>query len=139
MRKTKSRSKLSEALREMRSRAGLSQEGLARELFVSLQTVTLWETKRVPTGITLARLSDLAEYYGYKDVQQVFEAELDQLPPAVAADIKRERKRWEEIYGALDDIQREFEENCAGLISGKCDDLWNMLRSAQAWAWRNQR
>jgi DNA-binding XRE family transcriptional regulator len=143
MKKTRAdKSRVSAALREMRTRQGRSQEGMARELYVSLQTMTLWETKRPPGGIILARLADFAEENGYADLQQVFESELEKLSPAVGTEIKRERERWAGIYDSLDSIRHlvaRSESEWASMIDRECDRLFQKLQEAQARAWRNQR
>ena len=89
--KARSKSPVSIALRELRQRVGFSQEALARELMVSLQTCTLWETKRPPSGIMLVRLSEMAEYYGHTDLKAVFEEALKKLPPAEAVKLELDR------------------------------------------------
>jgi DNA-binding XRE family transcriptional regulator len=140
MRTTKSRLKspVSTALRELRQRVGFSQGTLARELKVALQTCVLWETKRPPSGIMLVRLSELAEYYGHADLQKVFEQALKKLPPVVLADIEAERSRWKEINAYLDSIQDSSTLDPVE-ISQHCDDIRQLLEQIRAWNWRNQR
>ena len=140
MRTTKARLKspVSKALRELRERVGFSQGTLAQELRVALQTIVLWETKRPPSGIMLVRLSQLAEEYHHADLQEVFEEALKALPPAVLADIERERQRWQEIEAMLGWIQDKVEGRDTE-ISQYCDDIRHLLADIQAWNWRNQR
>jgi transcriptional regulator with XRE-family HTH domain len=132
------KSPVSTALRELRSRTGFTQEGLARKLSVSLQTVALWETKRPPSGIMLARLATLAAEHRYKDLKQIFENALAELPPAVVAEVNRERERWKRIFRWVDDIEEAAEED-PDSIRSLCDMLRDDLEEAQASAWRNQR
>jgi hypothetical protein len=50
-----------------------------------------------------ARLLEMAEYYGYLDLKTAFEEAISNLPPAAAAEIKREPERWND--GLLHDIR----------------------------------
>jgi DNA-binding XRE family transcriptional regulator len=134
---TRLKSPVSAALREMRHRAGLSQGDVSQELRIALQTCVLWETKRPPSGIMLVRLSQMADYYKYSDLKQVFEDALAKLPPAVAADIKEERERWRMVEAMLGWIQDKAPDDTD--IARYCHDIWELLEEIQAWNWRNQR
>lgn len=51
----------------MRLKLGLTQEGLAREMGVSLPTVGRWESWKSPQGISLARILCFAESRGREE------------------------------------------------------------------------
>jgi transcriptional regulator with XRE-family HTH domain len=139
MRKTKARLKnpVSAALRELRQRAGLSQEGLARMLRVAVQTCVLWETKRPPTGVILLRLSDLAAHYHFDDLKEVFEKAIASLPPAIVADIRKEREMWEAVESRVDGLEHfapgssEYQREIA--------EIGELISEIKERSWRNQR
>lgn len=61
-----------EAMRELRSQLGISQEKLARQLDLTLKTISRYETVKPPTGKVLTKLHDLAANAGRSDLAKVF-------------------------------------------------------------------
>jgi len=66
------RTPISQALIELRTRLGDSQQAFSNRLGVALQTVTRWETSNPPTGMALSRLGALAVDCGHPDLSAVF-------------------------------------------------------------------
>jgi transcriptional regulator with XRE-family HTH domain len=66
------RTPISQALIELRTRLGDSQQAFSNRLGVALQTVTRWETSSPPTGMALSRLGALAVDCGHPDLSAVF-------------------------------------------------------------------
>jgi DNA-binding transcriptional regulator YiaG len=57
-----------EAIRELRRKLGLSQEGLARKLGVSVLTVRRWEKGSFrPSPLAMARIEEIAQRKKIKD------------------------------------------------------------------------
>src|ERR1051325_8308205 len=79
-------------IRELRERAGLTQEGLARELGVSFATVNRWENGKItPDRVALADLRAFAERYGSDAVDLI--PALDAAVAEAADSPRRGRKR----------------------------------------------
>jgi transcriptional regulator with XRE-family HTH domain len=136
-RRTRSKSHVSAALRELRERRGISQEALARVLRVALQTVTLWETKRPPSGLILLRLSEMAGDYGFADLKEVFEEAIASLPPAVVAEIRKERELWEDVESLVDGL--EHYKPGSSDYQKRIAEIGELLSEIKARNWRNQR
>jgi DNA-binding XRE family transcriptional regulator len=142
MGKTKARrliSPVSAALRELRQRTGHSQETLARDLMVSVQTCVLWETKRPPSGIMLARLAEMARLYGHADLKDTFEQAIQKLPAVQAADIQKERKRWDLVFCRLDEIEVQAQREDMQVVEFRCKEIRGLLNEILAFNWRNQK
>ena len=61
-----------DALRQLRSTLGLTQQGLAVEMNTALTTIARWETSRSPRGRTLNHLARLAEKAQRPDLAAIF-------------------------------------------------------------------
>ncbi|MFM7427291.1 MAG: helix-turn-helix transcriptional regulator [Elainella sp.] len=59
-----SKSKSQPTLRELRERAGLSQEGLARAINVSSKTISNWERGTGAASLTIPQVKALCEALG---------------------------------------------------------------------------
>jgi transcriptional regulator with XRE-family HTH domain len=70
------RREVGEAVRQLRSTLGLTQQAFAVELNTALTTIARWETVRSPRGSTLGLLAQLAEKSGRPDLAGVFRKEL---------------------------------------------------------------
>src|SRR5262245_30211499 len=102
----KKKSKLSDALRELRRRLELSQTAMSQKLGVTLLTVQHWETQRAPGGIILARLIHIAKKEKHADLADIFEAGIQEEARPVREGIEEERKLWDTIDQRVDDILR---------------------------------
>lgn len=62
-----------EAIKDLRSVMGISQETLARKLNVTLRTVARYEKDAMPQAGVLAALRDMARVHGRNDLVETFE------------------------------------------------------------------
>jgi type I restriction enzyme M protein len=84
---------ISETVRGLRDRAGLTQEGLARELGVSFATVNRWENGKItPDRVALVDLRIFAERYG-SDTAELLPALDAAITDAAESPRRRGRKR----------------------------------------------
>jgi transcriptional regulator with XRE-family HTH domain len=61
-----------EAIRELRARLGLSQEGLARRMDLTLRTIARYENDSPPTAYALKRFGELAREEGQPELSDIF-------------------------------------------------------------------
>src|SRR5215831_4363478 len=95
---SKRRTPLQKAIVALRRELNLTQEGLAREMGVTLPAVGHWETDSRPGNIALARLEQLAA--AHPDLAAIFHGELEELKKTQwrkANDILDEVARWQQI------------------------------------------
>jgi transcriptional regulator with XRE-family HTH domain len=70
------KNKLTEAVRDLRSALGETQQTFASRMKTAIRTVARWETTRPPSGASLAQLERLAATKGLEDLTAVFRAAL---------------------------------------------------------------
>jgi transcriptional regulator with XRE-family HTH domain len=61
-----------DAVRALRKAMGLTQEGFARRINMTLRSIERYENRRPPTGNALLKLRDLAFEEGQKDIARFF-------------------------------------------------------------------
>jgi transcriptional regulator with XRE-family HTH domain len=92
-----------EAIKELRARMGLSQEGLARHMNLTLRTIARYENDAPPTGHALKRFRDLASQERHPDIAVVFfdalTREFGLGPAAPYAKVAKELKELGEQHG----------------------------------------
>jgi transcriptional regulator with XRE-family HTH domain len=71
---SRKKSPLSQAVTDLRTRMGQSQQEFANALGVALNTIARYETRQPPRGDMLARLTDIAKEHGFHDLVDQFQS-----------------------------------------------------------------
>jgi transcriptional regulator with XRE-family HTH domain len=107
---------VSEAVRQLRSTLGLTQQAFAVKLDTALTTIARWETVRSPRGRTLNELARLAEDMDRRDLAGVFREELmAELGLALRSQFRyavRHQRQAESGAEALNTIVKELQRLC---------------------------
>jgi transcriptional regulator with XRE-family HTH domain len=144
---------LQRAIIGLRHALNLTQEGLAREMGVTLPAVGHWETDTRPGNIALARLEQLAA--AHPDLAAIFHDELQRLKTTQwrkANDVLDEVERWHQIKDHLAALGEEADklrlvdqdqiaqakDQIAQAIVKNLVELEKVLAAAQRWSWRNR-
>ncbi len=70
----RTRSNLSEAVRELRNRLNETQQKFANRMETAIATIARYETSRSPSGEALLKLRSIAEQNGHYDLAAIFDA-----------------------------------------------------------------
>lgn len=112
---TRDDKEVAEAIKNLRTHLGESQQTFSNRLGVVVRTVARWELEVPPKGEILLRLFDLSQETGRDDLAQIFANALNTLPPKVLFESARSTiwpvllkniKVWGEIDCTLQGLER---------------------------------